>query len=742
MNRTESQPGSDYGAFNVAERSSPDLTSNSPLAHNLLGATLADRYRIESVIGQGSMGTVYLGRDLFFGRLVAIKMLTWRLVSDPRSVRRFQREAEATSRLNHPNIISVFDVGVASTDQPYFVMEYVQGINLNQLLKQGEEISILRALQIGIQVCEALSHAHARGVIHRDLKPSNIMCVGGQENAFIKVVDFGVAKLIADPEGASCDTTHLTRCDEVIGTPAYMSPEQCLSRPLDERSDIYSLGVVLYQLLAGKPPLLGANTLETLGKHVMEPPPDFSFFGASNVPLDVQQIVFTCLRKAPEARYQTMQELCQDLKKVRESAIGEEDCVTTPVVDLAPQLLETGSLTPDEDYGIKLSDYLSSVSSSMRKENHKPPKLAPNSFQVTSARYTQTGLRPPTHYSSSKGALSQSDASCASERTHGVLSQSRVMHADGNYRETETNRASRRRKIALVFAMSAGICLLAAAWAFIMSQNSSEKITILQARTEGDGAFDARKHAGRLILPGGKSVPQNVSVQSQSLLAHRHTARGSKTKVEQASPVFPSHSRPSREKTESLLWTASVSQPMISAQSVRTRSASGLSDTDESMVPRTAPAGMAAVVSSSKEEILSVRETELRSSSTDTKQSQRANIIELNNIGYAAMCQQHYPLAIRLFEDALKLDPTYKTAAINLCRAYNNYGLQLYESGNYYEAETAYKRGISFSEQMFGRHSSQLTVILQNYAGLLKATYRDDEANRIEERYSLLRAQR
>lgn len=292
-----------------------DGTVLIPLGQDpLLGKMLADRYLIQSIIGHGGMGVVYKARHELMDRIVAIKMLQSQLITDSQSVKRFQHEARAASRLNHPHVITLFDFGVSPTGQPYLVMDYLSGISMSDLIQKDGQVSVDRTLNILIQACQALDHAHKQGVVHRDLKPGNIMLIEheGQKD-FVKVVDFGVAKLSTF---SGDEAQKLTQTGEVCGSPVYMSPEQCLGQKMDNRSDIYSLGVVLYEALTGHLPLLGKNMVETMSKHIGEKPPSFNTVRPDlYIPERLEAVVFRCLEKDPAARQQSMAELEHELEQ-------------------------------------------------------------------------------------------------------------------------------------------------------------------------------------------------------------------------------------------------------------------------------------------------------------------------------------------------------------------------------------------------------------------------------------------
>lgn len=278
----------------------------------MVGSKFADRYQILSVVGRGSMGVVYKARHELMGRLVAIKMLRGQLQLDERSVKRFEREARAASRLDHPNVIAVHDFGLTDNRQPYLVMDFANGVTLYEIQKRERILNVERAVHIFSQVCDALHHAHLQGVIHRDLKPSNIMVVAKEHDPnFVKVFDLGVAKIAWGEEE---EKEAITGTGEVCGSPVYLSPEQCTHDALDHRTDIYSLGVIMYELLTGSPPLMGETVYDTIYLHVHEAPPSFSEVTDAPIPTRLENIVLKALSKNPDERHQSMQELKWDLQ--------------------------------------------------------------------------------------------------------------------------------------------------------------------------------------------------------------------------------------------------------------------------------------------------------------------------------------------------------------------------------------------------------------------------------------------
>lgn len=284
----------------------------------LVGTTLDNRYRIDSIIGRGGMSTVYKAQHLFLNRDVAIKVMQDHLASNMEGRMRFQREAQAAASLSHPNIIAVTEFGVAAGGEPYMVMDFLDGKSVADVLREKVRAEPKLALAIFKQVAAALQHAHDKGVVHRDLKPSNVMLIRGErENRLmVKVVDFGLARFLP---GAGKDERRLTAAGELVGSPYYMSPEQIRDEELDARSDIYAFGCLMYEVLTGVRPFMDTNAITVLSMHLYEPPPPFNAVLQPNrVPPELENIVLKCLEKNRSKRYQTMLALAADLATVKD----------------------------------------------------------------------------------------------------------------------------------------------------------------------------------------------------------------------------------------------------------------------------------------------------------------------------------------------------------------------------------------------------------------------------------------
>jgi len=277
------------------------------------GDIIADRYKVLELLGHGGMGSVYKVEQIFLRQFFAMKTLTGHEFPEV-AIRRFQKEAQAASKLNHPNLIKAHDFGLLSTHQPFFVMDLIVGENLSEYSKRVGTLSLQEVLKIFIPVCFALGYAHSEGIVHRDLKPGNIMldkAAGTDEKYTPKVVDFGIAKLTDDENGNS---VNLTRTGEIFGTPLYMSPEQCLGTKVDHRTDVYSLGCVMYEALTGAPPFHGDSALSLMMKHQSEEAQSLKEASMGReFPELLEAIVRKTMAKNPDQRYQNLLDVAQDL---------------------------------------------------------------------------------------------------------------------------------------------------------------------------------------------------------------------------------------------------------------------------------------------------------------------------------------------------------------------------------------------------------------------------------------------
>ncbi|HWG45652.1 MAG TPA: protein kinase [Gemmataceae bacterium] len=276
----------------------------------MLGRVFMGRYETIRLLGEGGMGRVYLARQLDLGRQVVVKVMHDHIAADPKFRERFARETLLMARFQHPYAVTLYDASLNDPQGPCIVMEYIRGITLDQMLQSNGRLSAARVGRLLYQVCEVLQAAHAIGIIHRDLKPANLMIVDPDTPyELLKVMDFGLAKLLTPDQMAKITQTHT---EFAVGTPGYMCPEQARGDEMDGRGDLYSVGVILYELLTGRLPFAGRSTMDLLLAHVTEEPPPFSFMAAEvEVPPGVEQVVQMCLAKTPDGRPRSARELAE-----------------------------------------------------------------------------------------------------------------------------------------------------------------------------------------------------------------------------------------------------------------------------------------------------------------------------------------------------------------------------------------------------------------------------------------------
>ncbi|MCA9818149.1 MAG: protein kinase [Cyanobacteria bacterium HKST-UBA01] len=276
-------------------------------------------YELIEKLGEGGMGRVYRVRDLALDKEFAIKILQQDLSKDASALKRFNQEIDAAAALSHANLISIYKHGTTDNGEPYLVMDYLKGPSLAELIEKGTDFAANadRLLDIFIQICEALAHAHENGVIHRDIKPSNIIITKSADGKdLVKIVDFGIARVI---EASNRETHNLTQTGEVFGSPHYMSPEQCLGLMLTQHSDIYSLGCTLYEAITGSPPFAGANPIQLVVKHINENVSGFDKdLKRSKALKQLETITLKCLSKEMDDRYASVTALKEDLEKIKE----------------------------------------------------------------------------------------------------------------------------------------------------------------------------------------------------------------------------------------------------------------------------------------------------------------------------------------------------------------------------------------------------------------------------------------
>lgn len=319
-----SPPQATRGGQNQVQSNSPSadfdeegdevLASSGGYMTNLIGKTIDGKYLIESMLGEGGMAVVYKSHHTLMERQVVIKVMQGWLLSNKKSIERFQRECKVTAKLNHPNIVTVYDVGDINGKAPYLVMEYIQGESLADKIHRQGALSFETTADIIIQLCSGLQEAHTAGIIHRDLKPDNVLLQNKSDRPdWVKIVDFGISHLVHG------QAQRLTKTGRMVGTPEYIAPEQLKDKPMDMRTDLYALGIMMYEMLTGTVPFGGESAEAILMKHLLEMPQPMSVHKpefADGTPFD--DIILKLLQKEPDHRYQTASELKLDVEMLQD----------------------------------------------------------------------------------------------------------------------------------------------------------------------------------------------------------------------------------------------------------------------------------------------------------------------------------------------------------------------------------------------------------------------------------------
>ncbi len=293
----------------------------------LVGTTIDGRYEVEAVLGEGGMGIVYRAKHIVLGKSLAVKVLRGDVSRDTQIIARFRQEAQSASSIGNQHIIDISDFGTLPDGATYFVMEHLEGRDLTAAIEE-RRVSPERTVHIAKQLCQALGAAHGSGIVHRDLKPDNVYLIRrGSDDDFVKVLDFGIAKV-----GGS--SSKLTRAGQVFGTPHYMSPEQCAGNGVDHRTDVYALGVILYEMVTGDVPFDADNLMGILSKHLYEAPAS-PRDTVSDLPRELETVILKCMAKTADERYQTMAELQVDLERIEQgmTPLGREPTSTRLALD-------------------------------------------------------------------------------------------------------------------------------------------------------------------------------------------------------------------------------------------------------------------------------------------------------------------------------------------------------------------------------------------------------------------------
>jgi len=459
---------------------------STPAQDHFLGSILDDKYRIEEKIGEGGMGKVYRAVHIHMDNTVAIKILHPHMASDATALERFRREARAAAHIRHPNAVVVTDFGVAKDSGiAYLVMEFLEGVELRAKMKEQKQLDYEESFHIVQQTCSALQAAHAKGIIHRDLKPDNIWLLASEEGqARVKVLDFGIAKL-----KSSADTGTLTQQGMIVGTPYYMSPEQCKGEELDARSDIYSLGIILYEMLTGQVPFQASTPVGVVLKHANEPPrPPREL--REGIPLTVQDVILRALKKLPEERQDSAIQLAQEFEvALYQGGIELKQLGTrTPQSSFA---VTHPSLPPSTDAFGQESGYARSIEG-VPLDRSIPPGATPQGGTPQGARSSQ--------------AVSPSVASAPGLFQNSMGPPSMASQMRTLLTGAQTTGVSQQQK--LMFAIAGAVLLIAVIAGIIWLTSSGDDTTVTQGPTadspEAPTKGPVAVPEGMVMVPGGK----------------------------------------------------------------------------------------------------------------------------------------------------------------------------------------------------------------------------------------------
>lgn len=366
-----------------------EINNSDPAVLKRLPSVPKDRYEILDVLGSGGMGVVLKAKHLQLNSTVAIKVLKTSTLLDNETIKRFQLEAQAGSQLVHPNLISVFDYGVTEENEPYLVMEYIEGKSMSEFLDEHGKLSPEQFLDISIQIAKVIEYIHSNKILHRDIKSGNVMLHMIGDDIGVKLLDFGIVKVLEDSGFVDHD---LTATGTAFGSPVYMSPESCMGKKLDYRSDIYSYGCLIYECLTGLPPIVGENLLQTLQKQISDEPKPLPGLKSNLVwERKVAQMVHKCLQKKVENRYQSMKEIVNELQSLdlEEEVSAEID--SFPIAN--EQLKQAPNIPHNEQVDIKLKNKVE-LKEVPEKRQARLAKVAPTIEEKALEHPSQTPERP------------------------------------------------------------------------------------------------------------------------------------------------------------------------------------------------------------------------------------------------------------------------------------------------------------------------------------------------------------
>ena len=446
---------------------------------------ISDKYRLDRLLGRGGMGAVYAGCHADLDRPVAIKLLLSDFTSDTDALERFRREARAAARLNHPNVADTFDYGLLPDGGAYIVMELVEGQTLREYMDAASAMPIAEATEIARQVADGVDTAHRSGIVHRDLKPSNIILSRDHQNHLqAKVVDFGVAKL----KEHTTTSGGLTASGSLIGTPRYMSPEQCSGHTTDARSDIYSMGIILYEMLAGRPPFDAPTAMAIAVKQIQQPPPSLKEF-RPDASVELDGFLRQVLDKDPEKRPQTAADFAKNLSEVTKDLIVSEvsgnqspEQAKLPQDERSTTSRETNAFTPQggtHRAGEPTQEHSSAV---QEHPEYDDPSVQGYVVPVETAREVATKIALPVRQQRETVEIEPAGAVAAKFTS--------TVEAQKNYAPESGSTGSRRSALIYAVGIFALGFIVVAMW-FALTRSSQENVADNSPSTGAAGTSQA-----------------------------------------------------------------------------------------------------------------------------------------------------------------------------------------------------------------------------------------------------------